>query len=245
MTLLVVIGLIVGSIMGLLGGGGTVVLLPLLVYIAEMGTHQAIATSLVVVGIAAASGAIQHGLAGRVRLRLGLVFGLASMLGAFPGGWSAQFFAGHTLMVIFGVMMALAGVAMLRPHRDMKSIETIRWGWILLEGLLVGYFTGLVGAGGGFLIVPALVILGGIEMKAAVGTSLFIMSMKSVAALAGQLSHVSLDWSVVLVVSAAAVLGSLMGAFAARWFAAKQLRTAFGVLVLALATHALWTELIR
>ena len=147
-------------------------------------------------------------------------------------------------MSIFGLMMAVAGVAMLRPRPALSPSVDIRWRWILLEGLVVGYVTGLVGAGGGFLVVPALVILGGMEMKDAVGTSLFVMAMKSVAALAGQLSHVSLDWSIVLTVAAAAVVGSLVGGFATRWFGAKQLRTSFGLLVLALAAHTIWMQLV-
>ena len=104
-------------------------------------------------------------------------------------------------------------------------------------------FYGIGGAGGGFMIVPALVLLGGLDMKEAVGTSLFIMSMKSVAALAGQLTHVELDWSLVIVVSMAAIVGSTVGAFVTRWVSAQRLRMSFAILVVLLAVHTMGQEL--
>ena len=246
MEIFIAVGMVVGLIMGLLGGGGTVVLLPLLVYVVGMGTHEAIATSLVVVGLGAASATLEHGRAGRVRWKLGLGFGGAAMAGALPGGWAAQFFSAHALMLGFGLMMAVAAVAMLRPQKERQpeaGSGPIRWDWVVLEGLLVGFFTGLVGAGGGFLIVPALVILGGLEMKEAVGTSLFIMALKSGAALVGQLSHVELNWLSVAVLTAGAVVGSQLGSRGSRWVSGTQLKTAFGVLVLLLAVHTLVQEM--
>ena len=241
--LFIAVGLVVGSVMGLLGGGGTVVLLPLLVYVVGMGPHEAIATSLVVVGLGAVSATVEHGRAGRVRWRIGLGFGGAAMAGALPGGWAAQFFSAHALMVGFAVLMAVAAVAMLRPRRESQAEpRSIRWSWVMIEGLLVGFFTGLVGAGGGFLIVPALVILGGLEMKEAVGTSLFIMALKSGAALIGQLSHVDLNWMSVGTLAAAAVCGSFLGSRGSRWVRGEHLKTAFGVLVVILAVHTLVQE---
>jgi uncharacterized membrane protein YfcA len=242
--MLIAAGMVVGLIMGLLGGGGTVVLLPVLVYGVGMSTHEAIATSLVVVGLGAGAATLEHGRAGRVRWRLGMGFGGAAMAGALPGGWAAQFFSAHALMLGFGLMMAVAAVVMLRPQGERQpEAGPIRWGWVVLEGLLVGFFTGLVGAGGGFMIVPALVILGGLEMKEAVGTSLFIMALKSGAALVGQLSHVELNWLSVAVLTAAAVVGSQLGSRGSKWISGAQLKTAFGVLVLLLAVHTLVQEM--
>jgi uncharacterized membrane protein YfcA len=238
--------LLVGLAMGLLGGGGTVLLLPLLVYAGGMETKEAIATSLVVVGLSAASATVQHAREGRVEWKIGLGFAGAAMLGAFPGGWSAQFVSGRTLMLGFASMMAIAGVAMLWGHAETEKSEVSvqpRWSFILLGGLLVGLLTGPIGAGGGFLMVPALVLLGGLEMHKAVGTSLMVMACKSVAALGGHITHVSLDLQTVAAIALAAMLGSAMGARAAGWISPARLRTAFGVLVLVLALQTTWSEL--
>ena len=244
MEIWILIGAVVGGVMGLLGGGGTVLLLPLLVYVGSMSPHAAIGTSLVVVGLGALAATVQHARAGRVRWRVGLNFGFAAMLGAFPGGWVAQFVSGTWLMVGFAMLMMVAGLVMLRPRKELRQRdEPVAWYWIWIEGVLVGFFTGLVGAGGGFMIVPALVLLGGLDMKEAVGTSLFIMSMKSVAALAGQLTHVELDWSLVIVVSMAAIVGSTVGAFVTRWVSAQRLRMSFAILVVLLAVHTMGQEL--
>jgi uncharacterized membrane protein YfcA len=236
----------VGVALGLLGGGGSILTVPLLAYVAGMDAKQAIATSLLVVGVTSAVGAISHARAGRVQWRTGLIFGGAGMAGAYAGGVLARFIPGTVLLIGFALMMIATAVAMLRGR---KTVETgtadhrLPTPKILAEGLVVGLVTGLVGAGGGFLVVPALVLLGGLPMPVAVGTSLIVIAMKSFAGLAGYLTSVSIDWTVALAVTAAAVAGALIGARLTALVNPDALRKGFGWFVLAMSSVILVQEL--
>ena len=164
-----------------------------------------------VVGVTSAVGATSHARAGRVQWRTGLIFGAAGMAGAYGGGVLARFIPGTVLLIGFAVMMIATAVAMLRGRRNIDAFEGghhLPVPKIIAEGLVVGLVTGLVGAGGGFLVVPALALLGGLPMPVAVGTSLVVIAMKSFAGLGGYLSSVQIDWTVALAVTAAAVVGA-------------------------------------
>jgi len=232
-----------GLLMGLLGGGGSVMTVPILVYIADQPPNGAIATSLLVVGVASGVSVLKHAKMGNVRWRLGLIFGAFAMIGSYGGGLSAVFFTGPTLLILFAVLMLIAGLAMIRPRKqaaetddtEPKTAKTINWPLIAVEGLVVGFVTGLVGAGGGFIIVPTLVLLAGIEMRAAIGTSLFIISMKSFTGLAGHLSHAEVNLSLALFVTALAIVGALTGASFTAKLKPASLKRAFGVFVLIMA----------
>jgi hypothetical protein len=231
------LSLLIGVSLGLLGGGGSILTLPILTYALGMETKPAIAASLFVVGVTSAAGVIAHARAGRVQWRTGVLFGAAGMVGAYAGGRAAAFIPSGVLLVAFAAMMIATAVAMLRGrrrplarHRNSPPI-----GAILLEGAAVGVVTGIVGAGGGFLVVPALVLLGGMPMNVAVGTSLVVIAMKSFAGLAGHLGHVDLDWSTTLAVAAAAIAGSFAGGHLAGMIPPERLRRGFGIFVLAMA----------
>ncbi|MBS1694611.1 MAG: sulfite exporter TauE/SafE family protein [Actinobacteria bacterium] len=229
----------VGVTLGVLGGGGSILTVPLLAYVAGMDAKQAIATSLLVVGATSAVGAISHARAGRVQWRVGLIFGGAGMAGAYLGGVLARFIPGTVLLIGFALMMVATAVAMLRGRKAPAAAEggrTLPVVTILAEGLVVGLVTGLVGAGGGFLVVPALVLLGGLPMPIAVGTSLVVIAMKSFAGLAGYLSSVQIDWTVAAMVTAAAVAGGLIGARLTSLVDPDSLRKAFGWFVLAMSS---------
>ncbi len=173
-TLTVALAVAVGVALGLLGGGGSILMVPLLVYVAGMDAKEAIAASLVVVGVTAAVSVIGHARAGRVRWRTGLLFGAAGMAGALVGGFIGGHLPGQLLMIAFAGMMVATAVAMLRGRKDVdpsKAHAELPVGRVLLDGVVVGLVTGLVGAGGGFLVVPALALLGGLPMGVAVGTS--------------------------------------------------------------------------
>lgn len=260
MTILaILLSVLVGVSLGLLGGGGSILMVPILVIVADMDPKVAIATSLLVVGSTAAVGAVQHWRAGRVDVRTGLVFGGAGMVGAYAGGRVAEFIPGDWLLVAFGVMMAVTAVAMLRDRRpptpaaadgsESSTSSHRHTGRIIIDGIVVGLVTGLVGAGGGFLVVPALVLLGGLTMPVAVGTSLLVIAMKSTAGLAGYLASVDLDWPVALAVTAAAIGGSFVGTRLVGRTNPAKLRRGFGwfvvaaaILVLAQQVPASWTE---
>jgi uncharacterized membrane protein YfcA len=241
----------VGIALGLLGGGGSILTLPILKYVVGMEAHAAVAASLFVVGATSIAAVIPHARAGRVVWRTGLVFGAASMLGAFIAGSFAKLIPAGVLLTLFALMMVVTAVAMLRGKRTPASAETpsapTRFGpaaiaKIAVEGLAVGAVTGLVGAGGGFLVVPALVLLGGLPMQAAVGTSLLVIALKSFAGFAGHATQVSLDWPLVLGVTAAALAGSFVGVRAAGRIPAANLRRGFGWFVVVMAVFMLAQE---
>lgn len=232
-ALAIVLAVLVGVSLGLLGGGGSILAVPLLVYVAGMDAKEAIATSLLVVGTTALVAVVPHARAGRVRWRTGLLFGVAGMTGAYAGGRVAEFIPGTVLLVAFSLMMLATAVAMIRGRKtpDKPPHTELPVGRVLLDGIVVGLVTGLVGAGGGFLIVPALVLLGGLPMSVAVGTSLLVIAMKSFAGLAGYLASVEIDWPIALGVTAAAVVGSLIGSRLTGVIAPTTLRKGFGYFV--------------
>jgi uncharacterized membrane protein YfcA len=206
---------------------------------------EAIASSLLIVGIASISGAVQHWRAGNVRLNEGLAFGAAGMCGAYLGGRASAFLDGGLLLLLFAAMMLLTSAAMWRGRKEpsessaVDSRSAIR---LALQGLAVGAFTGLVGAGGGFLIVPALTLWAGLPMRAAVGTSLLIIVMKSGAGFAGYLSHVQVDYSLVAAISATAIAGSFLGSRLATRVEPAALRRGFAGFVMAMACFILIRE---
>lgn len=240
------LAVLIGVSLGLLGGGGSILAVPLLVYVADLPAKEAIATSLLVVGVTSAVGVLPHARAHRVRWRTGLIFGLAGMAGAYAGGRLAEYVPAWILLTGFALMMLATAIAMLRGRRAAEGrpapheLPVFR---VILEGIVVGLVTGLVGAGGGFLVVPALALLGGLPMPVAVGTSLVVIAMKSVAGLAGYLSSVQLDWRLAGLVTAAAVLGSLAGGRLAGRLPADLLRRAFGWFVVVMGVFVLAQQL--
>ncbi|MFB7282689.1 sulfite exporter TauE/SafE family protein [Streptomyces hydrogenans] len=246
-ALIVAASLLVGVSLGILGGGGSILTVPILVYLAGQDTKEAIATSLFVVGVTSLAALVPHARAHRVRWRTGLLFGAFSMVGAYGGGRLAAYIPGTALLIAFALMMLATAFAMLRRPRTAREPKA-RHGdlpvkHIAVEGLVVGAVTGLVGSGGGFLVVPALALLGGLPMGIAVGTSLLVIAMKSFAGLAGHLSGVSLDWGLALTVTAAAVLGSLAGARLAGRIPQQVLRKAFGWFVVVMGVFVLTQQL--
>ncbi|HET7739611.1 MAG TPA: sulfite exporter TauE/SafE family protein, partial [Mycobacterium sp.] len=184
--------------------------------------------------------------AGRVQWRTGLIFGAAGMAGAYGGGLLAQFIPGTVLLIGFAVMMIATAIAMLRGRKNIDIRESehhLPVPKILTEGLVVGLVTGLVGAGGGFLVVPALALLGGLPMPIAVGTSLIVIAMKSFAGLGGYLASVQINWTVALAVTAAAVVGALIGARLTAMVNPDALRKTFGWFVLAMSSVILAQEI--
>jgi uncharacterized membrane protein YfcA len=248
----ILLSVVIGVTLGLLGGGGSILTVPILVYVLGVGTKEAIATSLLVVGVTSAVGALQHARAGNVRAKTGLVFGVVAMVGAYGGGFAAGYLSGTTLLLAFAALMVSTGVAMMRkskkdssppadadePHEE-RPFSLAK---VIAQGLTVGAVTGLVGAGGGFLVVPALVLLGGLGMRAAIGTSLMVIALNSFAGLAGHLTHVSIDLKLAAIVTTAAALGSIGGVQLAKRIDAGKLRKGFAAFVLAMAAFVIYRE---
>ena len=190
MGMIVVIALctlIMGLVLGMLGGGGSILTVPILTYLAGMEPGAAVASSLVVVGATSVVGVVMHARSQAVQWTTGSVFGAVAMVGAYGGGRLAALFPGWLLLVLFASMMVATAVMMLRARREDSPRVTrdVSVWMIVAEGLVVGAATGLVGAGGGFLVVPALVVLGGLSMRDAIGTSLLVIALKSTAGAGG------------------------------------------------------------
>ncbi|MFM7598500.1 MAG: sulfite exporter TauE/SafE family protein [Actinomycetota bacterium] len=252
-ALAAVLAVFIGMAVGLLGGGGSILTTPLLIYVVGFDAKQAIAASLFVVGVTSVFGLISHARAGRVVWRIGLIFGAAGMVGAFIGGQIGSRLPSTLLLAAFAVMMGITAVAMIRGRKQVpgtahKGLPVFR---ILLDGLVVGFVTGLVGAGGGFLVVPALALLAGLAMPRAVATSLLVVAMKSFAGFAGYMftfggdSFISLNpatefnWPVTLIVTGGAIIGALIGSAIVARIHPDRLRKAFGYFVLVMAVFIL------
>ncbi|MEU3608600.1 sulfite exporter TauE/SafE family protein [Streptomyces sp. NPDC035033] len=248
-VLIVAASLLVGVSLGILGGGGSLLTVPILVHLAGQDAEEAIATSLFVVGVTSLAALVPHARARRVRWRTGLFFGAFGMAGAYGGGRLAAYVPGTVLLVAFALMMLATAFAMLRKPRGgaqrtagpaRRDLPLTR---VAAQGLAVGAVTGLVGSGGGFLVVPALALLGGLPMGVAVGTSLLVIAANSFAGLAGHLSGASVDRGLALTVTAAAVAGSLIGVRLAGRVPQDALRRAFGWFVVVMGVFVLVRQL--
>ena len=208
--------------------------------------------SLAVVGAVSLFGAIGHWRAGNVRLRVALLFGSVAMVGTYTGARLAVLFSGAAQLVLFAVVMLVAAFFMLRgnegevlipqeaPEPSATSARTMGWHWIVLEGLAVGVLTGLVGVGGGFLIVPALVLVGKVPMKQAVGTSLLVITMKSAAGFLGYVSQVDIQWGFMAAFTGVAIGGILIGTWLVRFVPQHALQRAFAVVLLMMGGFILY-----
>jgi uncharacterized membrane protein YfcA len=235
---------LIGASLGFFGGGGSILTVPLLAYVFGLEAKVAIASSLLVVAAASAFGAAQHARAGNVEMRTALGFGAAGMAGAYAGGRAGTLLDGALLLTLFGATMLLTAIAMWRGRRMPAPAAPGRGATVrhVLHGFGVGFFSGLVGAGGGFLIVPALVLWSGLPMTRAVGTSLLIICLQCLAGFAGYASHVQIDYALVAGVTFGAVAGSFPGAMLARRIDPASLRRAFAAFVVAMAILVLVRE---
>ena len=227
-ALALVLSLLIGLSLGLLGGGGSILTTPILIYALGVEIKAAIATSLLVVGITSLAGMVQHARAG--------------MVGAFAGGVVIAWIPAGVLMVLFGAMMLATSLAMFRGRAEAVAVPPQPLWKVLSQGFAVGAVAGLVGAGGGFLIVPALSLLGGLPIKKAVGTSLLVISLNSFAGFVGHIAHVSIDLKLAALVSTAAVLGSFGGSRLADKVRPETLRRGFAVFVLVMAVFVLYQQ---
>ena len=240
MILTLALSVLIGVSLGLLGGGGSILTVPILVYAAGLAPRDGIATSLLVVGATSLAAMLSHARNGRVAWRVGALFGVASMLGAFGGGRVAHFLPAPILLAAFTLMMFVTALAMMRRRREGTSAtpSALRGAALVRAaaiGISIGALTGVIGAGGGFVIVPALVLLSGLPIRTAVGTSLLVIAMNSFAGFAGTLGHATIPWSLALAVTAASVTGSLVGAALAGRIKPESLRAGFAWFVLAMA----------
>jgi len=235
----------IGVSLGLLGSGGSILTVPVLVYLIGQDEKLAIAGSLAIVGAIALAGSIPYLRKKQVDWRTVVLFGIPGMAGTYMGAWIATWVSGLVQLALFAVVMLLASWQMLKPVVLDDTPHEPREVWkIGLDGLLVGILTGLVGVGGGFLIVPALVLLGGLSMHRAVATSLVIIALKSFTGFWKYLDvldqqNLVLDWNVIAIVTALGVVGTLIGSRIGRRVDQHKLRRIFGLFLIVMAVYIL------
>ncbi len=252
-----------GLSLGMIGGGGSILTVPILVYLFAINPVLATAYSLFIVGLTALVGGGFYLKKGEVDLKTGLIFAVPSFLGVYltrayvvPHLPDPVFTFGSQaisksllIMLVFAVLMVAASLSMITskkvsssPKADLSASN--RFLLISLEGLVVGGITGFVGAGGGFLIIPALVLLVGMPMKIAVGTSLFIIAAKSLLGFIGDVQHQAyIDWNLLLTVSGIAIVGLFIGMALSKKFSEKTLKAGFGYFVLIMGSFILYDQL--
>jgi uncharacterized membrane protein YfcA len=251
--------LVIGLVLGLIGGGGSILTVPILAYLLSYDAVTASSYSLFVVGSTALVGALRNAQKGMVDFRTGTIFAIPAFIAVYltrmflvPILPDPLFHIGHLsitrdmgILVLFALVMLAAAFFMIKGRAGEEEVKKkeLKYGLIVLEGLVVGVLTGIVGAGGGFLIIPALVLLAGLRMKVAVATSLFIIAIKSLIGFLGDISHMSIDWKFLLMFTSLAILGIFFGIYLNKFVQGARLKKAFGWFVLAMAGYMLVTEI--
>ncbi len=256
------LALIVGVSLGLIGSGGSILTVPILVYLMGINPVVATAYSLFIVGITSLVGGLKSAKLGLVDFKKVIGFGIPSIIAVYLTRryilpalpeviWSTSSFIltkNMALMLLFAVIMILAAFSMIKKEKDKKistEQKTASYFWVILEGTIVGVVTGLVGAGGGFLIIPALVILAKTPMKIAVGTSLFIIALKSIIGFLGDLQILSdINWTLLISFTILSLIGIFIGINLTKKMDGAKLKTGFGYFVLIMAVYILYMELI-
>lgn len=251
---------LIGVSLGLIGGGGSILTVPVLVYLFDVDAAVATTYSLFVVGTTSVVGSVSYLKKGLVSVRTAVVFGLPSIVSVFATRtYLVPLIPAHVatvagvavsksmlLMVLFAVLMLAASYSMIKkggPEAN-EVAAAPNYGVVLVQGVFVGMVTGLIGAGGGFLIIPALVNLLRLPMKMAVGTSLVIIATNSLAGFAFSIGKVAIDWGLVLAVAGIAVGGILVGSYLSTKVDGKRLKPAFGWFVLVMGMYILAKELL-
>jgi uncharacterized membrane protein YfcA len=253
--------LIIGLSLGLIGGGGSILTVPVLVYLFGVNPVLATAYSLFIVGASSLFGAFPKYKQGSVNLKTAIIFGIPSIVSVFatrkfiiPLIPNEIFTLGNfivtksiLMMVLFAFLMVAASISMIRGKdrhyeeeaKEVTEVQVFNYPMILLEGAVVGMLTGLVGAGGGFLIIPALVMLSKLSMKQAIGTSLLIIAAKSLIGFTGDLGHQIIDWKLLLTVTGLAIVGIFFGDILSKKIDGKHLKVGFGWFVLIMGIYIL------
>lgn len=255
--------LLIGLSLGLIGGGGSILTVPILVYLFHIEPVLATAYSLFIVGATSIIGTIPKYKAGQVKINTALLFGIPSILGVFLtrtfilpqipyilfSGSNFSITKNIFLMVLFASLMIAASYSMIKSSKTIKaspsSATQVNYPLIITLGAMEGFLTGLVGAGGGFLIIPALVLFTQLPMKEAIGTSLLIIAAKSLIGFWGDLSHSEMDWSLLGLLSGIAILGILIGNRLSRKIDGQKLKKGFAWFVLTVGVYILIREGVR
>lgn len=233
-----------GLSLGLLGGGGSILAVPIMVYTANISPKIAVAMSLAVVGITTLFGVYGHYKAKNINIKLALQFGAAAIPSTFLGSYISQLISGNTQLIIFSIVMILAAVFMFkgRTENEQES-KNQNIAMTLISGSFVGVMTGLIGVGGGFLIVPSLMYFTGIKIKQAVGTSLLIISLNSLIGFLSYLDKVQINWTFMSKFTLASIIGILIGTKLVPYIPAQKLKKAFAIFLILMGIFILYKNL--
>lgn len=248
---------LIGISLGLIGGGGSILTVPVLVYLFGVDPVLATAYSLFVVGISSAVGAFQKWKKKQVNLQVALTFGLPSLITVYAfrkmiipqipeiiyQNGELVVHKGQLTLLLFSVLMIFAAVAMLRPRKQQAPQAIPGKSKLIFQGVLVGILSGLLGAGGGFIIIPSLILFAALDVKTAIGTSLLIITLNSLIGFTGDLSNYAIEWGLLLPVTGLAVAGIFIGSILAAKVSGAALRKAFGLFVLAMGLFIIIKEL--
>ncbi|MFL2574054.1 MAG: sulfite exporter TauE/SafE family protein [Flavobacteriales bacterium] len=253
--------LLMGLVLGLIGGGGSILTVPIMVYFLDVNPILATAYSLFIVGITAFVGAVRNFQNQLVDFKTGIIFAIPAFIGVYIARayfiemipneiiiLSAVLQKGTAIMIFFSLIMLLASYFMIRENNNEIKSSTLNYSKLILsiEGLVVGILTGIVGAGGGFLIIPALVLFAKLPMKKAVATSLMIIAIKSLFGFIGDLGNVNLifDWPLLILFTILSVIGIYFGIYLTKFIEGKSLKKGFGWFVLVMAFVILFKEIL-
>ena len=253
--------LLMGLVLGLIGGGGSILTVPIMVYFLDVNPILATAYSLFIVGITAFVGAVRNFQNQLVDFKTGIIFAIPAFIGVYIARayfiemipdeiiiLSVVLQKGTAIMIFFSLIMLLASYFMIRENNNEIKSSTLNYSKLILsmEGLVVGILTGIVGAGGGFLIIPALVLFAKLPMKKAVATSLMIIAIKSLFGFIGDLGNVNLifDWPLLILFTILSVIGIYFGIYLTKFIEGKSLKKGFGWFVLVMAFVILFKEIL-
>lgn len=236
---------LIGFSLGIMGGGGSILTVPILVYVLKMDPKVSIALSLAIVGLTSLVGVVNHFRAKNINLKVAALFAPFAMVGTFLGAKISKFMSGEVQLILFAIIMLMASVLMIKGRKDKEEEEEKEIKILLLgaQAIVVGIVTGLVGVGGGFLIVPALVLLTGLSMKRAVGTSLFIIALNSFSGFAGYLGIVEVDWGFLSKFSAFSIVGILIGSQLVQYISQRVLKKSFGIFLIFMGIFILYKNI--
>lgn len=252
----------IGIALGLLGGGGSILTVPVLVYLFSIDAVLATTYSLFIVGLTSVVGSVSYFKKNLVQIKTAMVFGIPSIAAVFfarayilPAIPPKVFSIGNfdvskdiLLMVLFAVLMIFASYSMIRKGNkganELAENKKVNYPLLLLQGVIIGLLTGMVGAGGGFLIIPALVKFLNLPIKKAIGTSLVIISMNSLLGFLFSIGRMKIDWQFLFTIAAIAILGILIGSYLSTKIEGKKLKPAFGWFVLTMGIYILIKEIL-
>ncbi len=256
--------LLIGLVLGLIGGGGSILTVPVLVYILGVDVVLSTAYSLFIVGTTALVGAIQNAFKGMVDFKTGIIFAIPSFIAVFltrkflVPAFPEVFFTIENfevtknigIMIFFAIIMIATSISMIKKTKnqlieDKNQPITYNYPLIALEGMVVGVLTGIVGAGGGFLIIPALVLLAKLPMKKAVATSLLIIAAKSLFGFMGDVGNLTINWNFLIIFTSISVIGIFIGSYFSKFIQGSKLKVAFGWFVLVMGVYIILKEVLK